>query len=67
LKTHYLHFGNFLLAKIEKDVLREESLAKVAINLSENESRTAKRTHSDAAKAKKTSPAGKHTAGIPAS
>jgi hypothetical protein len=37
VNTHYLHFGNFLLAKIETDKLREASLAKIAINLSTNE------------------------------
>jgi putative flippase GtrA len=37
VNTHYLHFGNFLLAKIEKVELREESLAKIAVNLSTNE------------------------------
>jgi uncharacterized membrane protein YjjP (DUF1212 family) len=35
--THYLHFGNFLLAKIENRPLREKSLAQVAINLSTNQ------------------------------
>jgi hypothetical protein len=42
VNTHYLHFGNFLLAKIEKDELREESLAKMAVNLSTNEKHGAK-------------------------
>ncbi len=37
VNTHYLHFGNFLLAKIETDKLREESLARMAVNLSTNE------------------------------
>jgi len=32
--THYLHFGNFLLAKIKNDDLREKSLAQMALNLS---------------------------------
>ncbi len=37
VQTHYLHFGNFLLAKIDTKKLREQSLAKVAVNLSTNE------------------------------
>lgn len=35
--THYLHFGNFLLAKIDNRTLRDKSLAQVAINLSTNQ------------------------------
>jgi MFS family permease len=35
--THYLHFGNFLLSKIDNAQLREKSLAQVAINLSTNQ------------------------------
>jgi hypothetical protein len=35
--THYLHFGNFLLAKIDNQNLRDKSLAQVAINLSTNQ------------------------------
>jgi hypothetical protein len=42
VNTHYLHFGNFLLAKIETEKLREESLAKMAVNLSTNEKHTGK-------------------------
>ena len=37
VKTHYLHFGNFLLAKIANLKLREASIAKVALNLSATE------------------------------
>ena len=31
--THYLHFGNFLVAKIKNDKLREETLSKIAENI----------------------------------
>jgi len=44
--THYLHFGNFLLAKIENQELREKSLAQMALNLSTDQ------THAHAASQK---------------
>ena len=31
--THYLHFGNFLVSKIKDDKLREETLSKLAENI----------------------------------
>jgi hypothetical protein len=53
--THYLHFGNFLLAKIENQDLREKSLAQMALNLSTDQ------THAQAAAAK-AAPTNRHAA-----
>ncbi len=54
--THYLHFGNFLLAKIETQDLREKSLAQMALNLSTNQKHASKTPSNSASRQKKGKP-----------
>jgi hypothetical protein len=61
VRTHYLHFGNFLLAKIETRGLREQSLAKMAINLSTNEKHTPNKATTRAPRTQRTSNSGKQS------